>query len=351
MVEVFDLEDSPVYEALSYVWGPTHPRKHVICNGVSVEINPNISLALHRLRYPSDRKIDRIKRAFGSRKRTGIRRICIDALCINQELVERSNQVKFMKEIYDAAVDVVVWMGEDTKHAADAITLIRRIASVARIDPEYDPKDPVRIGFDFNCPLRKDLRSADDHIWGWLNSFLQNKWFQRIWVIQEVARDDARMILGPHELSFLDFQLCSSWTIQKGYTSKVIGLKNASLARSFPFIAFRRAASLSSMLSFTPAMAASNPRDQIYALLGFYSMFLKKMKLDTHPVKVDYTMPVKELYQECVRYCINLPRDHFEEAGSLIVMLSNEGLCLEGGGWVIPPNPAEDRIFPSWVPR
>jgi hypothetical protein len=37
----------------------------------------------------------------------------IDALCINQEdNVEKSGQIRFMKEIYQKAVDVIVWVGE-----------------------------------------------------------------------------------------------------------------------------------------------------------------------------------------------------------------------------------------------
>ena len=353
-IEVVDLEDALDYEALSYVWGPSHPRKHVTCNGVSIEVTPNLALALTRLRYPGDEKIYDIERVAGRDDKAGVRRIWVDALCINQgDLVERSNQVHFMKEIYDAAADVVVWMGEeDTVHAADVFALIKRIAVVARNEPEYDPERPFNMGCNDKYPVREDLPSPDDQIWGQLNFFLQHEWFQRVWVLQEVARDDARMILGPHEVSYRDFQQFTIWVMQKHYFNfNSTGLQFVTLSRTFVFTIGKRGVSLARMLTGTTAMAASDPRDQIYALLGFYSMFLKGIGREDNPIKVDYTKPIKEVYQECLRHCLTLPMDSHEANASLNVMLRNQGLCFDNGDWITPPDPAEDREFPSWIPR
>ncbi|KAH7356432.1 heterokaryon incompatibility protein-domain-containing protein, partial [Rhexocercosporidium sp. MPI-PUGE-AT-0058] len=104
-LEVVNLDVKPAYEALSYVWGPINPPVTILCNKHPVEVTPNLGAALQRLRYPD----------------TGIfsnRRIWIDALRINQEnLEERSQQVSFMKEIYDSAKDVVIWLGEEAGFA------------------------------------------------------------------------------------------------------------------------------------------------------------------------------------------------------------------------------------------
>lgn len=48
---VVDLEDAPVFEALSYVWGTDDNTTPVNCDGERVLTTPNLAYALRRIRY------------------------------------------------------------------------------------------------------------------------------------------------------------------------------------------------------------------------------------------------------------------------------------------------------------
>jgi hypothetical protein len=72
------------YQALSYVWGDATMQHSITLNGHIHHVTGNLLAALHRLRMP-----------------TIVRKLWIDALCIDQSNVaERNTQVKMMKRIY-----------------------------------------------------------------------------------------------------------------------------------------------------------------------------------------------------------------------------------------------------------
>ncbi|KAF2494553.1 hypothetical protein BU16DRAFT_425519, partial [Lophium mytilinum] len=91
-----DLNDKPVYEALSYTWQKDQSgflEVTIICNDQCIKVTPNLHDALLHLRRRS-------------RRRTAI---WIDSICINQnDLRERNAQVNMMGRIFDSARQVVV---------------------------------------------------------------------------------------------------------------------------------------------------------------------------------------------------------------------------------------------------
>lgn len=84
----------PVYEAVSYTWDSTvHPGHICIgsCDQPMLTITKNLEAALLRLRHKSKPRV-----------------LWIDAICVNQQdLVERSQQVKRMADVYTLAVRVI----------------------------------------------------------------------------------------------------------------------------------------------------------------------------------------------------------------------------------------------------
>jgi hypothetical protein len=89
------LDDKPDYVALSYTWGDPRDTKIITVGESSVSVTRNLHSALEHLRY--DRTV---------------RVIWIDALCINQsDNEEKSWQVQLMREIYQRATFVSIWIG------------------------------------------------------------------------------------------------------------------------------------------------------------------------------------------------------------------------------------------------
>ncbi|ORY11525.1 heterokaryon incompatibility protein-domain-containing protein, partial [Clohesyomyces aquaticus] len=89
------LSENPEFEAVSYTWGPDILTQTIILDGYVFPVRENIFHALRKFRY-------------NSRPRT----LWADAICINQNNIpERSKQVKLMKRVYETAKHVLIWLG------------------------------------------------------------------------------------------------------------------------------------------------------------------------------------------------------------------------------------------------
>jgi hypothetical protein len=92
------LESNPRFEALSYTWGDKKNQKHIVLNGDTFLIRENIEAALRRLRYTNKLRI-----------------LWVDAICVNQrDDIEKNEQVLLMRQIYESAERVCIWLGEPT---------------------------------------------------------------------------------------------------------------------------------------------------------------------------------------------------------------------------------------------
>ncbi|OTB05567.1 hypothetical protein M426DRAFT_319829 [Hypoxylon sp. CI-4A] len=109
-LETVSIDSVGKYEAVSYVWADPGPPDcdweiHLHDNGIDHLLKlktGSIYAALHRLRLA-----------------TRERRVWVDQICINQDnLEERSRQVRFMNEIFRNAEHVLVWLGLDEKDEA-----------------------------------------------------------------------------------------------------------------------------------------------------------------------------------------------------------------------------------------
>ncbi|KAI0873283.1 heterokaryon incompatibility protein-domain-containing protein [Hypoxylon argillaceum] len=100
---VVSLQDSPKYEALSYVWGPLTDLVDIDVNGVTFSATQNLHAALRRLR-------DHIWRGPDYEES---RALWVDAICINQQdAEEKAHQVQLMGDIYSQTAKGLFWLGE-----------------------------------------------------------------------------------------------------------------------------------------------------------------------------------------------------------------------------------------------
>jgi hypothetical protein len=117
------------YEALSYAWGKFSTKDIIICGGADKQITPNLEAALRQLRYTDRPRI-----------------LWVDAICIDQEdVAERSRQVRMMQNIYPSATQVVVWLGPETPQDNRAFGSLRNLET--HLEEQDDSWFKIRLGW------------------------------------------------------------------------------------------------------------------------------------------------------------------------------------------------------------
>jgi hypothetical protein len=125
----------PAYEALSYVWGSPERTHEVTVRTSSKKCLPRLS---RRRRFLFGRPKFKLSHLAISRNlfialqhlsfAKKPRLLWIDAICINQDdIVERSEQVKKMASIYGSARLVILWLGEEAHESTLAVQTLRRV--------------------------------------------------------------------------------------------------------------------------------------------------------------------------------------------------------------------------------
>ncbi|KAL8881983.1 MAG: hypothetical protein Q9198_000928 [Flavoplaca austrocitrina] len=180
----FDGEDLPEYTTLSYTWG-TGLKGIVFIEDEGkparkLLVSTNLLDALcHFARLP-DQSLETVRPVFW-----------IDQLCINQnDKDEKNHQVAMMTEIFGQAKMTNVWLGSRkatlscevvTKYDQD----VSRIMEVVSNDPELrDDYSSASQGVD---RILSEVSKDDwEHLHA-LADFCTHPWFERAWVVQEVA--------------------------------------------------------------------------------------------------------------------------------------------------------------------
>jgi Heterokaryon incompatibility protein (HET) len=157
-------EELPRYQAISYTWGQRTQSHLVWINNQPLRIPANAHEVLHRLR-----------------KRKKSRCLWIDSICIDQSQDgdgEKPQQLDMMGYIYSKATTVLVWLG-DSGDSPRAVSFLRALSTV------------------FSGGQAHFSRTRAD--WTALITLLKQPWFERIWVLQEVAKGKEVVFLyGPH---------------------------------------------------------------------------------------------------------------------------------------------------------
>jgi hypothetical protein len=101
----------PVYQALSYTWGPEHDTLPITINGEEVLVTRNLRVALENVREEDEDVV-----------------LWVDAICINQrDTAEKGVQVSQMKDIFTNARQTIVWLGPATEYSDIIIAELSRI--------------------------------------------------------------------------------------------------------------------------------------------------------------------------------------------------------------------------------
>ncbi|KAK4226288.1 HET-domain-containing protein [Podospora fimiseda] len=326
------------FEALSYVWGDPSPEVQIEIEGKILCITFNLSYALDALR-PSRNDKPRL--------------LWIDAVCVNQEdLDERSQQVRLMRKIYESSASVPVWLGkDDTGIAQECFDLLKATATASR-----DLMRKYETGNNIPNPLPENPIRADRKKWALVKEMASLPWFTRVWVLQEAGlAPQATLIWGTATADFSDMIEVAllSWGGGHLFPLPDIGLFKVldtfidlwntfatrtswttHLSRGLvkPLEDERSKTTLAEILHLGRRFSATDLRDYVFAFLGHPSA------LDSVTGKLlicpDYKKPLLEVY--------------YDAACALVKETTDLGFFLS---CVDRDQETLDSSFPSWVPQ
>lgn len=152
------LPENPSYEALSYTWGLKTSPISLYVDDIAVSITENLESALRHLRYEKD-----------------VRILWVDAVCINQsDMLERMAQVSQMDILYSKAEKTVIYLGDLDEESSTALDLM-----VMFSDDQHWNQLPI---WTDASQRELDLKKLET-----IKRLWKYPWWNRVWVIQEVA--------------------------------------------------------------------------------------------------------------------------------------------------------------------
>lgn len=247
---------APPYTAISYHWGNPSPEEMmgILINGSSFKVSPTIHSLLLAERDPKMSTV-----------------VWIDSICINQsDNAEKTQQVcQLMRLIFQRAERVIGWLG-DNNASRSVLALVRdldRSASSEDSAAEFD-----RVYW---------LALAE------LEALVLNPWFERVWIIQEVAVSQNLILRhGDDEVAWGQFakivfvMFCATSNVLREKLCQSPGALNILLLDNI-----RRQVregdplKLKDLMRLGLRFKATLPRDKVYSLIGIakekHSSFLR----------------------------------------------------------------------------
>ncbi|OCK74923.1 HET-domain-containing protein [Lepidopterella palustris CBS 459.81] len=273
MVYLTDCPDIEPFVAISYCWGDQKETAKIICDGYVMTITKSLHEALLHFRGPTERIF------------------WADAICINQtDNEEKTHQVRLMRQIYEKAQSVAVWLGEQASYSDHVLNLSEAFGSALLQTPIAETRD-------FSSPeVQKALFQALPPLYevGWssVGQFLQRPWFGRMWVIQEIAVAPAAMLhCGSLSTSWSTFSDLLQFMLYVGLLERHPdnhAEKAAALMKTRENFQNRTPVDfLVLMLRHRPCQATIG-KDKIFALSG----------LSDFPLRPDYTRTDEDVFTE-----------------------------------------------------
>jgi hypothetical protein len=283
---------TPSYEAVSYVWGSEADPSFISIRdrgrlgSSSLPVTQNLAEAMRYLRREDEARI-----------------LWIDAVCINQQdLVERSVQVRRMGDIFKNAKQVDVWLGPESATsdvavnlvhamAVDIVTVVNTGGTAFTVLPGSET-DKLLASLEVPLPRIKALEKL-----------CRRQWFTRLWIYQEYQLSTAAIAyIGRRTLDMRD--------LYKVLRFIYMDQRGRLVAQQTQLPTFRlvvdilkpiRQTTRPSYLTRTLKRSlCTDERDRVYAILGLIS---SEYRVEIVP---DYTKSLQEVNKEFFRCMIKL---------------------------------------------
>jgi ankyrin repeat protein len=242
-------------------------------------VTKSVYLALRDLRYQEK---DRV--------------LWIDALCINQNNdEERGQQVQQMGSIYGKAKRVIIWLGEATYDTDYALHYMGQLEKQGIEHAADDQKANI-----WSAVVRCLTADQKELVVEGFQSLLRRNWFKRVWIIQETANARvAEIVCGSKSVSASTFVLMPSLLeiTPDPHCQPILDIMPGPL-RNSSWWAKKR--DLHTMLVKFCKSEATDPRDNVYALLGISSD-----ASDTKLLKTNYKKNLRDIIFETTSFLLD----------------------------------------------
>ena len=259
----------------------------------------------------------------------------VDAICINQDDDhEKSTQIPLMSDIYQSAMRVLIWLGDNSPISADnhmddnmvdeIYELMNIIGKCAQQFPSLDFNNIVakvagsEVSFERSTDLLAKLIG-------------KHQWFKRMWIIQEVSATtvDPLVYLGHHKFAWDNIsQLCNFLaratflkptimftdanqalgnivmldTVRKKHQKKVKQVLSEEASEADVYIA----SNLYHLIKLTAcAFESTQPVDRLYALVGLATYKMPMPRL----LKPNYEISFGQVFHEYAAYLVEQTKD------------------------------------------
>ena len=278
LLEIFPIDGSlPQYNALSYTWR-------------TAEMGPNkgwtIKIGDHHLPV-----LDSLRSFFQVLRSKGTLLDStwwwIDSICIDQtNAFERDENVRRMKDIFQRAQEVIIWLGDQSDDSDYALDFIHVL----------DGMNEARYSIgDMRMILQNDQYQA---VWTALEHFFLRKWWTRIWTIQEfVIPSRISFWCGPRYIS-IDRIFGALTVVDR---CNLPGFKDTIAFRHVwnrrrVWVLYKlvnksgedQTLSLLALAAYFCMNEATDDRDRLYGLTG--------LSTENHALNINYSWSVDEVY-------------------------------------------------------
>ena len=366
------LLSKPSYAALSYTWGPAGDTHGILLNGHDFAIRRTLHDALQQIHC--SKRVAQL--------------LWVDAICINQggtgdALNELSVQITLMKQIYEQATKIFVWLGNPENEANNRLavqmmkTFSNRLRKVVEKGRPYRPwwwqhkfrtagEDVADFVLTISPTKDKEVfdvpGSRTYQAWLGVISLWKSPWWTRTWIFQESTIPESyttiyiegvtampssskvRFLSGDQDTSWPEINatsiVASTITTTPGIDAQFLvgALKSVDKLRGFRGQRLQHVHwSFLDILQMFRHTECLDPRDKVYAPLCLAPDDV------LHYIRPNYaSKTIFDVYADVVGYCLTQPGHELDFLGHTIYQ--------EGAQAVVTPQGVKS-VLPSWVPN